>query len=141
MSWRILQRWFNIATSPNWDYISDKHSEKFWIYWHEKSENISKLHMRYRSYPAGYVNLIGEDEAHLTLADIYVKPEYRHRGLGKGLMLETLKWARKNDFQEFSGFMKSHDGLTEEYIAEWYKRQGFQVIGRHISMELLDIKG
>ncbi|HEY3312851.1 MAG TPA: GNAT family N-acetyltransferase [Anaerolineales bacterium] len=136
MSWWVFQKWFNVAPWPNADYILDNVGEKFWIYWLDNSENVANLRMRYRSGPAGHVNIIREDEAHLTLADIHVKPEYRHRGLGKGLMLETLKWARKNNFREISGLMKSHDGLSEEYITEWYKRQGFQVMGRHIGMEL-----
>jgi len=136
MSWHIFQRWFNAAPGSNAEYIIDNRGEKIWISWFGKSEKVSKLSCRYRGYPAGIITFVKEDKFLLTLADIHVPEKYRQRGIGKGLMLEAVKWARKNNFNKIKGTMKAHDGLSKEYIAEWYQRQGFQVDGNKIYLTL-----
>ena len=136
MSWPIFQRWFNVAPQANAKYFTDNQGEKIWISWSDRSEEMSRLYSRHRGYPAGMVTFIKEDKDLLTLADIHVTQNYRHRGIGKGLMQEALKWARKNNFRKIKGLMMGHDGISEEYIREWYKRQGFHVTGRQISLEL-----
>jgi GNAT superfamily N-acetyltransferase len=89
-----------------------------------------------RGIGAGHLYLIGNTVALVSLADFYVAPQYRMRGLGKGLMKLGIMWANERGYNNIDGFMKNPDGLPEEYIAEWYRRQGFQVNELNISLLL-----
>src|SRR5690349_8095320 len=130
MSVRILEQWFNVAPWKNAAYIIDNRGEKFWISWNlENFERAAQLHVWYRGRPVGMVNFLRETDHSITLADIFIRedPLLRSRGLGKAMMQEFIRWAKKSKFQRIWGFIKPHDGSTFEYLEEWYKRQGFKV--------------
>jgi GNAT superfamily N-acetyltransferase len=112
------------------EFINDDLGEKFWIYWDvERFECAAVLHVRYRGCPVGRINSLREEDNSITLADIVIaeQSQLRGRGLGKAMMREFIRWARENKFKEIWGFIQAHDGSTEEYLREWYKRQGFKV--------------
>jgi GNAT superfamily N-acetyltransferase len=127
VSLQILQQLFNVSPWKDVEHLIDNRGEKIWFYWREGNSKVIKLKARYRSHPAGSVTLVKEDEIHLTLADISVPPKYRKRGIGKGLLQETIRWAMENSFLEIWGVIKSHNGSTPEYLREWYAHQGFEV--------------
>ena len=127
MSWRIFQRWFNAPPWEGAEYITGTHGEKFWIYWRDNQEDVAKLRAIYRGISIGSVNLIEDNKKFLTLADIHIFEPYQKRGLGKGMMMKIIQWAKANGFQKIWGFISPHDGTTVEYLQEWYKRQGFKV--------------
>lgn len=127
MTWQIFEKWFNLPPWKDADYIVDNRGEKFWVSWNDLHEDIAKLRLRYRSHPAGHVNLIEEDESLLTLADIHIVKPYRGRGLGKEMMRRIIQWAKESDYREICGFIQPGEEVTLEYLQEWYKRQGFKV--------------
>jgi GNAT superfamily N-acetyltransferase len=141
MSWRILQRLFNIAPWKDVEYIEGKNGEKFWFYWRDYNEDIAKLRVLHRGLPAGHVNLVEGNKAILELADIYVVPPYRKLGIGKEMLSKIIQWAQENGYQKIWGFIATNQEVTLEYQKEWYKRQGFNVYEAkpgvfHISMKL-----
>lgn len=136
MSWRILEKWFNIAPWKDAEYIADTQGEKFWISWSDLREDVAKLRIRYRSYPAGHVNLIEEDEAFLTLADIHVSPPYRGRRLGKQMMDRVISWAKQSGYREICGVIRPSKEAPLEYLQEWYRRRGFIVNNRQLKLDL-----
>jgi len=139
MTWRIFQRWFNLPPRKDADYITDNRGEKFWVYWDvERFTRAAELHVIYRNHWVGIINSLREEDGSLTLADIIVFEKYKLRGwgLGKAMMKEFVRWARANNFKEIRGFIKPHDGSTEEYLTEWYKQQDFIVKDGQILFEL-----
>jgi len=129
VSWRIFERWFNVAPWKVAEYITDSRGEKFWIHWRGKFDRAAELHVWYRGHWIGVINLLREENNSLTLADITVFERYKLRGLGLGssMMRELIRWAKQNEFREIWGFISPHDGTTTEYLREWYKQQGFEV--------------
>jgi GNAT superfamily N-acetyltransferase len=139
MSWRIFQRWFNVAPQANSKYITDKFGKKFWIYWDaERFECVADLHVIYRGRWVGLINSWREKDRSITLVDMMVLEgnELRKRGLGKAMLQEFIRWAQANNFKRIRGLIEPHDGSTVEYLTEWYKRQGFKVKDRQIFFEL-----
>jgi GNAT superfamily N-acetyltransferase len=136
MSWRILQRWFNVAPWKDAEYIIDNRGEKFWISWHDLKQDVAKVRLRYRSWPVGHINMNEEDGPVLVLADIHVEKPYRGRGLGKQMLNKVIQWAKQDGYQEICGTIKPSEGVTREYLQEWYMRQGFNVNGTKLSMIL-----
>ncbi|MBT3315826.1 MAG: GNAT family N-acetyltransferase [Anaerolineae bacterium] len=126
MALRIFEKWFNVPPWKGAEHITDYQGEKFWVYRFD-GEDVEKIRIRHRSYPAGSINLVRDDDTHLTLADIHIIEKYRKRGLGKKLLRKSIQWARENRFVEIWGFIKAHDGEYEAYVRDWYKRQGFEV--------------
>jgi GNAT superfamily N-acetyltransferase len=129
MSLQIFEKLFNVSPWANAEYITDNRGEKFWIYWENRFEHARELHVWYRGHWIGVVNSLHKDDNSLTLADILIFQRYnlRQRGLGKAMMQEVIRWAKEHKVKHIWGFIKSHDGSTEEYLREWYERQGFQV--------------
>jgi ribosomal protein S18 acetylase RimI-like enzyme len=82
------------------------------------------------------VNLVGEDNKELCLADIFIKEEYQRLGLGKQMMRLLIQYAREMGYQEIYGHIVPQDKITFDYLQEWYKRQGFKVDGNYISFDL-----
>ncbi len=138
MSWRILEKWFNIEPWENAEYITDNRGEKFWIHWQNRFTRATELHVWYRGHWVGVINLLREADNSLTLADITIFERYklRERGLGHAMMRELIRWAQANNFKKIWGFIEPHDGSEMEYLIEWYKRQGFKVNGSLISFDL-----
>jgi GNAT superfamily N-acetyltransferase len=97
MSWRILEKWFNVAPWENAEYITDNRGEKFWIHWIDRFERAAELHVRYRGHRVGVINILREEDNSLTLADIIIFERYKLRGhgLGHAMMNELINWAKK----------------------------------------------
>ncbi|MCL4275730.1 MAG: hypothetical protein QY328_10925 [Anaerolineales bacterium] len=129
MSWRIFEKWFNIAPWRNAEYITDNRGEKYWFYWQNRFEHARELRVWHRGHWVAVVNSLHEDDNSLTLADITIFKRYnlRQYGLGKAMMKEVVRWAKEHEVRYIWGFIKPHDGTTEDYLREWYKRQGFKV--------------
>ena len=141
MALRIFQKWFNLQPWEDAEYILDNKNKKFWIYWPDEEEDVAKIRLFYRGFRSGYVNVISENKPRLTLADIYLPPKYRGRGIGKKMMEELICWAKENNFKLITGAVVPRDEITLEDLLKWYERQGFQVYeakpGKHqIRMQL-----
>jgi GNAT superfamily N-acetyltransferase len=126
----LLQRWFNLPYHQGDPYITDKRGRKFWVAW-EEDEHGASLYVFYHGFPTGNVNLLWDENRDkcLILADIFTREDRRMRqkGLGKAMLQETIRWARKKGAIALWGWIQPHDGASIEYIAEWYQRQGFRV--------------
>jgi GNAT superfamily N-acetyltransferase len=127
----VLQRWFNVPPYKGAPCLIDKYGEKHWYGWWEREADIS-LDLRYRGRPSGIVDLFWNDDGGLTLADIFVpnRDNLRQRGIGKAMKQETVRWAKEKGAKYIWGFLVPHDGVTMEYLVEWYGRQGFQVTSK-----------
>ncbi len=127
----LLEKWFNIESTPNSPFIIDSKGRKFWIYWidHEKS---SSLKVRYYGKPAGHLNVVWHND-YAELADIVIHdPKLRGNGVGRALLLELFNKAQDRGVKTIIGNIiitdeEQHRGVTKEYLREWYKRQGFEV--------------
>lgn len=141
---RLMQRWFNSAPAPDAPFITDKYGEKFWIFWND----IDCLHVTYRGWPAGQVNLEIKENGEVILADIIVFENYprshrklRKRGLGKAMLQEAIRHAREHGAKSIWGWIQPDETTTEDYLMEWYRRQGFEVNdGGSIYLNLLTEK-
>ena len=127
-SLNLLERWFNYPPSPNAPFITDKKGEKFWLFWNE----LDCLHIWYRGRPMGRVNLDFREAGEVVLADIIIFPrrskgQLRHRGLGKAMLAEAIRYAREHGSKIMWGWITPDETTTVKFLVEWYKRQGFEV--------------
>ena len=56
------------------------------------------------------------------LFNLYVRPKYRRKGIGKKLTKEVLKWFRKNNVKDLMIRVYKHNKIAHEL----YKKFGFQ---------------
>ena len=127
-SLNLLERWFNYPPSPNVPFITDKTGEKFWLNWNE----LDSLDVWYRGRPVGRVNLDFREAGEVILADIIIFPHWfrgrlRYHGLGKAMLLEAIRYARERGAKNMRGWITPDETTTVEYLAEWYRLQGFEV--------------
>lgn len=138
MSWQ--QRWFNSPPYPNCPFVTDRYGQKYWIGW----DDNNFLYIHYRGILVGRVNLIFKDEGDVILADIVVfsayrrGPNLRKRGLGKAMLKEAVRYAKMNGARFMHGWIQAerNENVTQEYLAEWYQRQGFEVNGTALYLDL-----
>jgi L-amino acid N-acyltransferase YncA len=138
MSW--LHRWFNFPPSPNCPFITDGRGEKYWIGW----EDTNCLYVSYRGKLIGKVDLVFEEHGVVTLADIRISPpsrfipNLRKRGLGKAMLQEAIRYAKTQGAWLMHGRIQAQrdENVTQEYLVEWYQRQGFEVNGTSIYLDL-----
>lgn len=70
------------------------------------------------------------DEGGLDLADIIIFEKYQYlrgRGIGKKMLELFVDKAKEENAKFIWGFITAHEGSTEEYLIEWYYRQGFDI--------------
>jgi len=129
VSWRIFERLFNVAPWEGAGFITDHRGEKFWIHWQDGIDRTPRLRVWYRGHWVGVIKLSRDAGNSLLLADIIVFERYKCRGhgLGGSMMRELIRWAKQNGVKEIWGVIKPRDGMTTDYLREWYKRQGFEV--------------
>lgn len=122
----LLHRLFNLPPNPNDNFIVDKYGEKFWIYWH--GDSLVHLSVIYRGRQVGEVKMIW-DHNDLIIGDIIIFPRYnlRKRRLGKAMMGETIHWAKEQGAILLEGWLQPDELTTEDYLVEWYRRQGFTI--------------
>ena len=139
MSWKIFQRWFNVAPWHNADYVTDKKGEKFWLNWGTDFNLDPEMWVYYKGKRVGIVQTYWDEEGGLILTDFNIFESYgylRKRGVGKQMMLRYIKRAKEKGTRYIKGLIVPHDGSSQEYLVEWYKRQDFQVDGNVIHLEL-----
>ena len=73
----------------------------------------------------GYYNLLIQDNNECELGSLSVLPEYRHKGIGKELLLHSLDEARK------SGCTTLNLSIVEEnqVLRKWYESNGAEHLG------------
>lgn len=135
MSW-FLNRWFNLSPHRGVNYIQGTNGKKFWVLWRGQDEDTAKFRIYYYGRHVGYVNVVEEDNHILCLADIFIKEEYQRLGLGKEMMKLSIQRAKQMGYKEIYGHIVPRDKITLEYLQEWYKRQGFEVNGKYILLDL-----
>ena len=141
MSWKIFQRWFNCPPTTNSEYITDKSGEKFWISWGSYFDLGLFLYVSYRGKWVGTVESYWKENGGLELTDIVIFEQFsylRHRNLGKKMIRYLIERAKKEGRRYIQGIIIAHDGSSNEYLNEWYQRQGFQVDGGSIYLALQD---
>ena len=137
---RLLMRLFNFPPSPDWLSIANREGRRFWVYW-QTWEHSLHLHVVYRGHPVGIAELFWNDEGALELASIEIFERdfenLSHQGLGKAMIQEIIRKAQELKAPAISGSIAPiGNRVTVEYLANWYKRQGFAVQGRRIYLRL-----
>ncbi|WP_299493614.1 GNAT family N-acetyltransferase [Acaryochloris sp. IP29b_bin.137] len=92
-----------------------------------RSETLSSASHHHQSTPP----LVGmgclwciEDEAHITMLGIH--PQYQGRGLGQGLLLSLMKWARFEQANRATLEVR----VTNHSAVRLYQKLGFQIAGQ-----------
>lgn len=130
----IIQRWFNTSPGPDWKFLTDKKQRKYWFHWDD--DWIPAIELWHFGRPVGYVNLIWEPSV-CELADIFLEPRFRRRGLGAALIREVFDHVRAKGLQSIIGYINpGQDGESFPCLIGWYWKQGFMVQGQHISRDL-----
>lgn len=135
---RTLHRLFNWPPKSHALYIADNHGKKFWIHWNSSD----CLSISYRGWPVGRVCLDFRKDGEVILADIIIYVNlphgynFRNHGLGKAMIQEAIRYAKERRAKFIWGWIEPDEYVTEEYLAEWYRRQGFQVLSGSIYYEL-----
>jgi len=130
---RLLRRWFNYPPTSDSPFITDKYGEKFWIDWDE-DESFVDMRVLYRGKFVGLVYLDFEKPEEALLIDINIfrfrRGNYRlrNRGLGKAMLEEAIAKSKEHKVKLIWGWIAPHDNTTVEYLEEWYRRQGFEII-------------
>ena len=139
---RLANRLFNFPPHPDTPYITDVHGEKYWAYW-GCGEIRCALHVFYKGRFIGIVEMFLKDGgmAELTGIEIFSRCRRRllGRGLGKAMLQEAINRIRERGVVAITGIIVPISGdimVTKDYLATWYKMQGFTVEGRHIYMLL-----
>ena len=137
---RLLMRLFNSSPSPDWLSISNREGRQFWVYW-QTWEHSLRLHVVYRGRPVGIAELFWNDDGLLELTAIEIFEHYfeslSRQGLGKAMMQEIIRKAQELKAPAITGsIVPIGNRVTVEYLANWYKRQGFAVQGRRIYLRL-----
>jgi|SRR5579859_7790474 len=128
---RLQQHWFNVSPDPTWRGLVDRHGEKFWFKWDD--EAIPTLVLVHRGRQVGHANILWYPNG-CELADIVlVRPEFRRRGLGAVMMREIVAHARLKNMAFIAGTIIPGAGGEPR---EWYRRQGFQVDGNRLKLDL-----
>ena len=143
---KLYLYWFNPPPQHDTPYITDRNGEKYWINW-SYFKTLDRLYVSYRGFIAGRVNLLWEKDGGVTLADIVVfyhcrkKDWLRGRGLGKAMLQETIRRAGENGAKYIRGWIQAGEHTSVDYLAEWYRRQGFMVTGHEKFNIFLSLDG
>jgi GNAT superfamily N-acetyltransferase len=71
------------------------------------------------------------------IADLYVLPEHRRRGIARALIQAAVAWSRKDGCSGVAVIM-TPEGEAAHGLSRFYKAQGFARTGRIISLMLLE---
>jgi GNAT superfamily N-acetyltransferase len=71
------------------------------------------------------------------IADLYVLPEYRRRGIARALIQSAAAWSR-NESCSGVAVVITPEGETAHGLSRFYEAQGFARTGRIISLMLVD---
>jgi GNAT superfamily N-acetyltransferase len=136
MSNSIFQRWFNLPPTPQAERVIDLAGERFWVQVDGQHEQGPWVGLYRHGEQVGHVQCCWSNAQSLFLAEMLVFPYLRGRGLGKAMLDSLVRWARQNRVPNIWGIIEVSDPPMETYLAEWYRRQGFQVEAGRIFMEL-----
>lgn len=71
------------------------------------------------------------------IADLYVLPEYRRRGIARALIQAAVAWSREHSCSGVAVIM-TPEGEAAHGLSRFYEGQGFARTGRIISLMLLE---
>ena len=115
--------WTCILSDEQIDYMVDKFQSERAILNQIKNENYTYFYIMYNSKKAGYIGL-SQKETYLFLSKLYIKKEYRHKGLGTRAFNFIKEYAIKNNFNKIQLTVNKYNKNTINAYDKW----GFNII-------------
>jgi ribosomal protein S18 acetylase RimI-like enzyme len=125
------------------DFFLDKHGYKVWFQWDGQNNTSQNLWVYYRENLVAVMVIRFKETDILLLDDIVIFEAYihlRNRGIGKGMLQLAVEKARAAGAKYIQGFLAPHDGVTSNYLIEWYERQEFEVFEFEPGSYLLELE-
>ena len=115
--------WHGVLSENQIDYMLDKfQSEKAMIYLKD-NENYVYYYLIYNEQTAGYIAL-SKKQNYLFLSKIYIKREYRHKGLGTKTFIFIKQYALDNGYNKIRLTVKKDNKNSVNAYIKW----GFKTV-------------
>ena len=115
--------WTCILSYKQIDYMVDKFQSEDAITNQINNENYTYFYIMYDNQKAGYIGLSGKQD-YLFLSKLYLKKEYRHKGLGKEAFNFIKQFAENNGYNKIQLTVNKYNENTINAYNKW----GFKTI-------------
>lgn len=125
----IWHEYWPVILSPEQiDYMVDKFQSEFAINNQIQNENYEYYFIKYDNENAGYIG-ISSKENYLFLSKLYIKKDFRHKGLGSKMFEEIKKIALNKGYKSIQLTVNKYN----ENTINAYKKWGFKIIDSVVS--------
>ena len=115
--------WTCILSYKQIDYMVDKFQSEDAITNQINNENYTYFYIMYDNQKAGYIGLSGKQD-YLFLSKLYLKKEYRHKGLGKEAFNFIKQFAENNNYNKIRLTVNKYNENTINAYNKW----GFKTV-------------
>lgn len=115
--------WTCILSNEQIDYMVDKFQSEDAIAEQINNENYTYFYIMYDNQKAGYIGLSRKKD-YLFLSKLYLKKEYRHKGIGKKAFDFIKQFAENNDYNKIRLTVNKYNVNTINAYNKW----GFKTI-------------
>ena len=115
--------WTCILSDEQIDYMVDKFQSEVAITNQINNENYIYFYILYNNQKAGYIGLSDKKE-YLFLSKLYIKKEFRHKGIGTEAFNFIKDYASKNNFNKIQLTVNKYNENTINAYIKW----GFKTI-------------
>lgn len=116
--------------------ITDRYGHSYWLH-NDSDEQFGHFAVwidvprhwwrRPQRERAGYINLTWDEPGILRVADLWLDPPFRDRGLGTSLLDLARHYAHQYGATHMVGYVTQRDLANTPHLLDWYARQGFVV--------------
>ena len=115
--------WTCILSDEQIDYMVDKFQSENAIINQINNENYTYFYIMYDNQKAGYIGL-SDKQDYLFLSKLYLKKEYRHKGIGKKAFDFIKQFAENNGYNKIQLTVNKYNENTINAYNKW----GFKTI-------------
>ena len=115
--------WTCILSNEQIDYMVDKFQSEKAITNQINNENYTYFYIVYDKQKAGYIGLSNKQD-YLFLSKLYLKKEYRHKGLGKEAFNFIKQFAENNGYNKIQLTVNKYNENTINSYNKW----GFKTV-------------
>ena len=115
--------WTCILSDEQIDYMVDKFQSENAITNQINNENYTYFYIMYDNQKAGYIGL-SDKQDYLFLSKLYLKKDYRHKGLGKEAFNFIKQFAQNNGYNKIQLTVNKYNENTINAYNKW----GFKTV-------------
>jgi len=110
--------WTCILSNEQIDYMVEKFQSENAIKEQIKNENYTYFYILYNGEKAGYIGL-SEKEDYLFLSKIYIKKEFRHKGIGTNSFEFIKQFSKENNYKKIVLTVNKYNKNTIDAYIKW----------------------